>query len=69
MNNKKIPFATLQDEMKALQERSQFYEAKIIALHTGKKTGLDIASINKFEALNNQCQGAIAFCFAHGGNL
>ena len=63
MNNLKIPFASLDDEMIALQAQSERYQTKIAAL---LMQGLPRheKKIRRLERLDHQCQGAIAFCFS-----
>lgn len=63
MNNRHIPFANLEAEMEALQQRSEDYQGKIAAL---KVVGREIhqEEIKKLSNLDNQCQSAIAYCFS-----
>ena len=63
MNNQNIPFADLESEMAALQQRSEDYQAKIAAL---KIQGVadHREEISKLHQLDNECQSAIAFCFS-----
>lgn len=63
MNNQHIPFANLDAEMTALQERSEFYQAKIAALKSNDRLG-NLVEIQRLQHLDNQCQSAIAFCFS-----
>jgi hypothetical protein len=63
MNSLQIPFANLDAEMVALQERSEFYQNKITALKVGDRLG-NMVEIQRLHNLDNGCQSAIAFCFA-----
>lgn len=63
MNNKNIPFAGVDEEMEALQAKSEEFHAKIAALriqgaeeHKGE--------IARLTQLDNSCQSAIAYYFA-----
>lgn len=64
MNNQKIPFANLDAEMAALQERSEFYQAKVAALKLNAKEPEEIHEMRRLQQLDNECQSAIAFCFS-----
>lgn len=55
MNNLKIPFASLDAEMHALQRRSVYYEAKVAALKIGRVTELRLREIRYLESLNRGC--------------
>lgn len=63
MNSRNIPFANLDAEMAALQERSEYYQSKIAALKVSDKLG-NILEIQRLSKLDNECQSAIAFCFS-----
>lgn len=63
MNNQNIPFANLDDEMAALQARSEEYLAKIAALRI-QDPKLNEAEIRRLTRLDNECQSTIAFCFS-----
>jgi hypothetical protein len=63
MNSQNIPFATLDDEMAALQSRSEDYQAKIAALKVVNKQQ-HLEEIQRLTQLDNECQSAIAFCFS-----
>lgn len=63
MNNQNIPFADLESEMAALQQRSEDYQAKVAALKlTNRELHKD--EIKRLTQLDNECQSAIAFCFS-----
>lgn len=63
MNNRKIPFANIEDEMQALQKRSEDYQGKIAALKVVDRLG-NMIEIQRLSYLDNGCQSAIAFCFS-----
>ena len=63
MNNQHIPFANLDDEMAALQARSEEYLAKIAALRI-QDPKENQSEIRRLTRLDNECQSAIAFCFS-----
>lgn len=63
MNNQHIPFANLNAEMAALQERSEFYQSKIAALKVSDKLS-NMLEIQRLQHLDNECQSAITFCFS-----
>lgn len=63
MNNRKIPFASIEDEMQALQKRSEDYQGKIAALKVVDRLGNKL-EIQRLSYLDNECQSAIAFCFS-----
>lgn len=59
----KIPFTDLEEEMTALQERSEDYQGKIAALKVSDRLGNQL-EIQRLSNLDHQCQSAIAFCFS-----
>lgn len=63
MNSDHIPFVDLDAEMKALQERSEYYQSKIAALKVANRLG-NMVEIQRLNNLDNECQSAIAFCFS-----
>lgn len=63
MNSLKIPFANLDAEMEALQQRSEDYQGKIAALKVVDRE-IHKDEIQKLSKLDNECQSAIAFCFS-----
>ena len=56
----KAPFASIQEEIAALRERSDFYGAKISALRVGG-WNKNRDEIKQFQTLDQQCQRCIAF--------
>lgn len=63
MNNLKIPFASLDHEMAALQRRSEDYQGKIAALKVSDRLANQV-EIQRLSQLDNECQSAIAYCFS-----
>lgn len=63
MNNQNIPFADLESEMEALQQRSEDYQGKIAALKLVNRE-LNKDEIRRLSQLDNQCQSFIAYCFS-----
>lgn len=57
----KPPFANPNEEIIALKERSEFYEARLSALRCNGNMVKHSAEILSLHKLNQQCQGAIAF--------
>lgn len=63
MNNLKLPFASMDDEMVALQAQSERYRDKISALLLAGLPRHE-KKIRDLQRLDHQCQGAIDFCFS-----